>query len=283
SLLGMEDVPGRIRFCYGRGFESGPRDNSNQLRDVDFGGISWDVYDKGSRFFGFQSFIAKDMFNVPDGVTFPNPIEFGLYQIDPGFYDPTDPDRDLILNRANLGDIYHTTAVFSDKWEEKLDYFLAFGWSHTDPDGMDQLGTSLLGSFFQQPETQDGYSVYAGVRYAIPDYRLKLGLEYNYGSQYWIGFTPGHDDLYQGKLSTRGHVYEAYMVYTLPAGDKLSRYADFFMRLGYMHYNYNYTGSGFWLGEPLDVDELANDPLRAQFYSPINDMDQVYLSFDAYF
>ncbi|MEW6429501.1 MAG: DUF3373 family protein, partial [Thermodesulfobacteriota bacterium] len=41
SLLGMEDVPGRIRFCYGRGFESGPRDNSNQLRDVDFGGISW--------------------------------------------------------------------------------------------------------------------------------------------------------------------------------------------------------------------------------------------------
>ena len=50
-----------------------------------------------------------------------------------------------------------------------------------------------------------------------------------------------------------------------------------------MHYKYNYTGSGFWLGEPMDIDDLANDPLAAQFYTPIDKLDQVYLSLDAYF
>jgi hypothetical protein len=285
SLFGIDDFPGRIRFCYGRGFESGPLDNTNRLRDVDFAGISWDVYNKGSRFFGFQAFEAFDMFNVPDNVIFPNPVELGLFQLDPGFFDPLDPNRDLILNRANLGNIYHTTAVYMDK-VGGLNYFLAGGWSHTDPHGIDELGTGLLSSFNVDDsdlDSQDGFSVYAGIRYDMPDYRLKLGLEYNYGSKYWIAFTPGHDDMTLSKLATRGHVAEAYMIYNLPAGEKISKYADFFMRLGYQHYIYDYTGRGFWLGEPVDIDELASNPLFAQFFTPVENLDQVYLSLDTYF
>jgi len=288
SMLGLQDFPGRIRFCYGRGFEAGPTDDSNPLRDVDFAGISWDVYNKGSRFVGLQSFVAFDMFNVPDNITFPNPIEFAMWQADPGFYDPTVASRDLKLNRANLGNIFHTTAVYMDKYAE-LNYFVAGGWSRTDPQSVDELGTGLLSSFNNPDDpnldldAKDGYSIYAGLRYDMPEHRLKLGLEYNYGSKNWIGFTPGHDDLTLSKLATRGQVYEAYMIYNLPAGEMVSKYANFFMRLGYQHYQYDYTGSGFWLGEPIDIDELANDPLNAQFYVPVDKLDQVYLTLDTYF
>lgn len=286
ELFGVEDFPGKIRFCYGRGFEAGPVDNSNGLKDVDFAGISWDVFDNGKRFVALQSFVAFDMFNVPDNITFPNPVEFALWKIDPGFYDPTDSTRDLVLNRKNLGNIYHTTGTYMDKYEDNLDYFLSVGWSRTDPRAVDELGTSLLTSFEfddAKVEAKDGYSLYAGLRYKVPESRVGLGLEYNYGSKNWIGFTPGHDDMTQGKLSARGHVVEAYMTYRFPAGDKISRFSDFFMRLGAQHYQYNYTGSGFWLGEPLDIDTLANDPLSAQFYTPIDTMDQVYLSIETYF
>jgi hypothetical protein len=284
GLFGLEDFPGRIRFCYGRGFESGPTEDGDGLKDVDFAGISWDVYKKGNRFFTFQSFAAFDIFNVPDGVDFPNPIEFNNYLNDPDFYDPTDPDANLLLDRKTMGNIYHTTAVFMDKIDN-LNYHISAGWSRTDPRGVDELGNGLLTSWWDEDydEEKDGYSIYVGVRYDMDDHGLKLGLEYNYGSEDWIGFTPGHDEIYQSKLATRGSVYEAYLIYDLPTGEAISKFAKTFVRLGYQHYDYEYTGSGFWLGEPVDIDETPDDPLNAQFYAPVEDMDQVYLTFEAFF
>jgi len=282
SFFGVEDFPGKVRFCYGRGFESGPTDNGDGLNDVDFGGISWDVYDKDGRFFSVQSFGAFNMFNVPDGITFPNPIEYFAWQNDPTQFDPTNPAKNLTLDRANLGNIYHTDAVYYSK-VQNLNYFLTGGWSRTKADGVDELGTSLLGSWWNEPSDKDGYSVYAGVRYDIPESPFKLGLEYNYGTKNWISFTPGNDDLYAAKLATRGHVIEAYGLWDIPAGEAISKYAKAFMRLGYQHYNYNYTGSGFWLGEPLDIDDLASDPLAAQFYTPVDTMDQIYVTLEAWF
>jgi hypothetical protein len=95
--------------------------------------------------------------------------------------------------------------------------------------------------------------------------------------------TPGHDDLYASKLATRGSVYEVYGIYDIPGGEAISKLGKAWMRLGYQHYDYKYTGSGFWLGAPQDIDELANDPMSAQFYTPVDSMDQVYLTFEAAF
>ncbi len=282
TFFGMEDFPGKVRFCYGRGFESGPTDDGDGLKDVDFAGISWDVYDKGDRFFSVQSFSAFDMFNVPDNIDFVNPVEYYAWQHDPSQFDPTDPTKNLILDRNNLGNIYHTDAVYYSK-VQNLNYFLTGGWSRTKANGVDELGTSLLGSWWDEPEDKDGYSVYAGVRYDIPEAPFKVGLEYNYGTKNWISFTPGNDDLYASKLATRGHVVEVYGLWDLPAGEAISRFGKAFMRLGYQHYNYNYTGSGFWLGEPLDIDDLQDDPLAAQFYTPVDDMDQFYATIEAWF
>ena len=304
---------GRLRFCYGRGFEDGL--STNQLNDMDFAGINWDIMQSGHRLLNLQAFEVFNIINTPDGVTFPNPLEMaGLV---PG---------NGILDKAQLGNIYHTSLIYMDKIAD-LNWFVAGAWSRTDPEGYDELGNSLLGNWWSPLENEDGYALYAGVRYDIDDLRLKLGLEYNYGSQYWISMTPGHDDLYNAKLATRGHVGEVYMIYdlmtsitknqadrcgqnwwkftpainrlevygsllirprhrrggALPTGEAISRYAKTFMRLGYQYYKYNYTGSGSWLGAPVDVDDLAGDPLNAQFFPALDDMSQVYLTFDIYF
>lgn len=267
---GIEELgTGRIRFCYGRGFEDGL--STNMLNDMDFAGFNVDVIDKGPRLLNVQLFEAFNLINTPEGVTFPNPLEqAGLVS------------GNGILDKAHLGNIYHTSFVYMDKVAD-LNWFVAGGWSRTDPEGYDELGNSLLGSWWSPLDAEDGFSIYAGFRYDLNDLRLKLGLEYNYGTEYWIAFTPGHDDLYNSKLATRGHVAEAYMIYDLPAGEALSQYAKFFMRLGYQYYKYDYSGSGNWLGAPADVDELASDPLNAQFYPALDDMSQVYLTFEVFF
>ncbi|MFP3982257.1 MAG: DUF3373 family protein [Desulfurivibrionaceae bacterium] len=282
---------GRVRLCIGRGFESGVTTNDDHINDTDFAGINWDVYKKDDLFINFQSFRVFNMFNIPSDVDFPNILEMSLHGYDTPYQvrdvdgnGVIDSDENGMLDRTNLGDIQHTSFAAMDKWRN-LNYFLSAGWSRTDPSGVDEMGTGLLTSWWDEDATdsKDGYSVYAGARYDLDDLGLKLGLEYNFGSEDWISFTPGHDDLYQAKLATRGSVYEAYMIYDIPAGWKISEYSKAFMRLGYQHYDYDYTGSGFWLGEPQDIDDLADDPLAAQMYPAIEEMDQVYLTFEARF
>ena len=279
------DGSGRIRFCYGRGFESGPNVDGMAMDDVDFAGISWDVFEKGDRFINFQSFGAYNIFNVPGDTVYPNPIEYAAandnnpndYTPDTSYYG----SDDIYLDRVNLGDIYHTSILYKDKVSD-LNYFLTGGWSHTVAEGIDELGASLLGSWGAEPEDKDGYGLYAGVRYDMDDMGLKLGAEFNWGSENWLAFTPGHDDMTASKLYTRGKVYEAYMIYDVPGGEKISEYSKAFIRLGYQYYDYDYTYSGMWLGTPTDIDELS-DPLNAQFYAPIEEMQQIYMTFEVYF
>jgi hypothetical protein len=278
---------GRIRFCYGRGFEAGSAIEDTGMNDVDFAGLSWDVFKKGSRFMNIQAFGAFNIFNVPGDTKFPNPYEqagadLGWTAADFAVYAPT-MNGDGFLDRKNMGNIFHTAAVYMDEIVN-LNYFATLGWSRTDPnDDTDEMGISLLGDSWSEPEDQDGYGVYVGVRYDLDDLGLKLGAEYNWGSKYWLAFTPGHDDMYSSKLQTRGSVYEFYMIYDLPGGEAISKYGKAFMRLGYQHYDYEYSYSGMWLGEPQKIDELDEDPMYAQFYAPTESMDQVYLTLEAYF
>ena len=261
---------GRIRFCYGRGFEEG-LSTRHPLNDMDFSGFDWDILQKGHRFVNLQVFEAFNLVNTPDGVNFPNPLEIaGITQ------------GNGMLDRAQLGNLYHTTATYLDK-VSNLNYFLAGGWSHTKPSGYDEAGNSLLSSWWAPLEDQDGYALYAGVRYDIDNLRLKVGLEYNWGSEYWIGMTPGHDEIYNSKLATRGQVGEVYMIYDLPTGEAISKFAKTFMRFGYQYYKFDYTNSGSWLGAPTDVDKLASDPFNAQFYPGLDHMSQFYMTFEVYF
>ncbi len=262
---------GRVRFCYGRGFENGLQwDDSTDyyLDDTDFAGFSWDVLKQGDRFLNIQSFGAYNLFNYPAFADAFIRYAASQPQSAGGYGD-----------QVNIGNIYHTSGVYMSKVSD-LNYFIAGGWSHSDPNGNGMFNDPLSG--MANTSSEDGYYFYTGVRYDMDDLGLKLGAEYNYGTQYWIGFTPGHDDLYMSKLGTRGSAYELYMIYDLPTGEAISRYAKTFMRLGWQYYDYDYSGGTDFSYKPYDLDD-EKDQLQALGMNPVDSANQVYLTFEAYF
>jgi len=265
---GADMGAGRVRVCYGRGFEDGLQEDGDGMEDMDFVGVSWDILQKGDRFLYAQSFLAANVINYPN---FQDPIIDAM--VAPLQYGP----------RVNVGNIQHTSAMYMDKIVG-LNYFLAGGWSRTDPNdnGMFNDYTGMLVPTVYNTDSENGYHVHLGIRYDIDPVGLKLGAEWNYGSQYWIGMTPGHDDLYQSKIAARGNVYEIYGIYDLPTGPAISKYAKTFMRLGYQHYEYNYSGSNDWnmYAYDLDDDRIA---MQAMGLDPIESADQVYVTLEVAF
>ena len=259
----------RVRFCYGRGFEAGLEDDvTGSLEDMDFAGISWDIMKKGDRFAYIQSFMAFDVVNYPN---FQDPI------INSAFGDMSGMGE-----RRNLGDIWHTAGVYEAKFAG-LNYFVAGGYSQTQPDsaGMFNDPFSMTGP---NTDNEDGYSLYLGVRYDMQQAGLKFGAEFNYGSQYWLAMAPGHDEIYQSKLAARGQVYEIYTIWDVPTGEALSRYAKTFMRLGYQHYEYDYSGSGDWNLAAFDLSDTGDTTkLQMMGLDPVESADQIYLTFEAFF
>lgn len=260
----------RLRFCYGRGFEAGLQDEAmGAIDDTDFAGFSWDIMKKGDRFAYIQTFMAFDVFNYPN---FQDPI-----------INQTIGELSGAGPRTNLGDIWHTSAVYQAKFAG-LNYFLSGGWSQTQPfsnTGMFNDPFSMTGP---NTSNEDGYALYLGVRYDLDQAGLKFGAEYNYGSQYWLAMSPGHDDIYQSKLGTRGNVFELYTIWDLPTGEAISKYAQTFVRLGWQHYEYDYSGSNDWNLYPYDLGD-AGDLMKLQMMGmdPVESADQVYLTFEAYF
>lgn len=259
----------RVRFCYGRGFEAGLQDDvTSKLDDMDFAGLSWDIMKKEDRFAYIQSFMAFNVINYPN---FQDPI------INSAFGDMSGMGE-----RDNLGDIWHNAAVYQSKLAG-LNYFVSGGYSQTQPDsvGMFNDPFSMTGP---NTDKEDGYSLYLGVRYDVKQAGLKFGAEFNYGSQYWLAMAPGHDEIYQSKLATRGQVYEIYTIYDLPTGEAISKYAKTFIRLGYQHYEYDYSGSGDWNLAAYDLSD-AGDTAKLQMMGldPVERADQVYVTFEAFF
>lgn len=269
----------RIRFCYGRGFEAGlESQDGSEIEDMDFAGLSWDIMKKGDRFAYIQSFMAFDLINYPN---FQDPI------INQTFGNLPSQGGSGMGPRTNLGDVWHTSAVYQAK-TFGLNYFLAGGWSQTQPDSglFNDPFTPGIGN----TDKENGYSAYVGVRYDLDQAGLKFGAEFNYGSKYWLAMSPGHDDIYMSKLATRGQVYELYTIWDLPTGEAISKYAKTFMRLGYQHYEYDYSGSGDWNMAPIDLDDqtavnMVNMGMQAigGGFDPVESADQIYLTFEAAF
>lgn len=260
---------GKIRFCYGRGFENGLQNNSGpSISDTDFAGFNWDVLQKGSRFLNIQTFGAFNLFNYP---AFTSAADNTAIQTQFGG-----------AARQNLGNLYHTSSVYMDK-VSNLNYFIAGGWSHSKPND-NGLFNDPFSATPHNTNSEDGYNIYTGLRYDMDNLGLKLGAEYNYGSQYWVAFSPGHDDLYMSKLATRGNAYELYMIYDLPTGAAISKYAKTFMRLGWQFYDYNYSGGFDWNLKPYDLNLKSDqDKLQMLGQNPVKSANQVYLTFEAYF
>ena len=261
---------GSIYLYYGTQFDVGYESNESDhdftgslayktLKGTDIYGLNWILLQQEPRVLSLQSFLFADLYNLREDFQ----LNYGLGQI--------------TFPRENLGDLYHTAVTYQDQWHN-LNGFVSLGWSHTNPSGYDDFGAGLLSGSSGNPEAEDGVAIYAGVRYDFADLHSKVGLEYNYGSKYWVNFSQDFDTK---KLSTRGSVLEGYWIFSplLPQA-VAGPVKDFRIRLGYQYYWYEYTGSGLFLGEPLDIDEIKADPLLSQFYNPPEHDYKLYASID---
>ena len=268
--------PGRLRFYYATQTDAGyeGEENDSGLTETEIYGLQWDMFHHKSRSIQLQSLLIADFWSIPEDVTFVNPVEYYAWEHDPA--DNPLPE----LDRKNLGDVYQTSLTYLDKVQD-LNFFVDLGWSHTNAKAMDEMGTTLLGSWWNEPQDRDGFALYAGLRYDLDWLRSKVGFEYNYGSKYWIGLS---QKTATSKLATRGSVAEVYWTVEPPLPAMLANVSRTLIgRLGYQYYDYDYTGSGFWLAEPLAIDSFQDDPLAAQFYSPADSAYLVSASLTLYY
>lgn len=271
--FGLEDVtsvPGAtFKLCYGVGFE-GDWGNSYSLSvnqaevdDVHLFGVISNLYDNGLTNLRFSYAHAWD---VTDGFAGLTVMPFIVSKADmdmngePEYY--FEPNSGGFISRmepsTNIGDWDAATLLlrhnFIEQFDKDIDFFLSTSWSHTSPSQVsknpfyEMMGQGLLSSNGDL-EDRDGYSLYAGAIFPMP-YDARFGLEYNYGSKYWFNFTGAEDSLVGSKLAVRGHVFEGY--YHQPVFGK-----NFFFTLGGQYYDYEYTGSGNPLGEPVKISEAT--------------------------
>lgn len=146
------------------------------------------------------------------------------------------------FSNENLGDmeLWGIHLQGKDLWSSGLDFFFSYAGNRSLPDDPADIGLLSWDNIGEQ----SGHALYSGMRYTVPFAPLnnpKLGFEFNHGSKYWHSMTMGFPDPFN-KLATRGTVYDAY--YIQPVNKHL------FFRAGYMRVEYDYTGSGSYLGEP---------------------------------
>ena len=259
-----------VRLCYGVGFESGfgngefSKRPEDRLKDAWFFGINWDVY-KTEKVF-VQASIAG-AFDVTDGFN-------GLVVMPLDPVTGQDAPAPMVMRyspSANLGDIYWASVVgiFNPG---AFDLFATISYMETNPTDVTTPFGGLMSDPFETPEKQDGYMYYVGARYNFANDKTKIGVEYNKGSQYWFNMAVAEDDLIAPKTSVRGDVWELYLTH------RISK--RFVFKADYMHYNFDYSQSGWHLGAAKPLDSVP--PPILGFPSPTS-MDKFLLGLTARF
>lgn len=249
----IDALPGAYaKLCYGRGFDSGfQTDGAVSVRDTDFLGLNVAAYDSEKVHIEVQYQKGMNIFDMPSdaGVT------------------------------TNLGDIDWVGGVVTTKLG-KMNLFASAAMSKTDPNGKATMGgmASLLNDG-PSTESHSGSAFYVGGRYDAAA-GTKIGVEYNHGSKNWIGMVPAEDDIWTGKLGTRGDVYEIYLIQSLNR-KPIAKKGEAFIRLGYQLYKFEYTGTNNWVGAPHKISDLTL--ASPEFFAPVEEAQDIYLTFDVRF
>lgn len=258
-----------FKICWGNGFESGAgsgnsysMSSTSDVKDMQFAGWIANLYENDKT--KLINMYAH-AFNVTDGFTGLVVMPFtmsgsdingdGRYDMysmtanSGGFISRTEPT-------ANIGDLDIVTLLGQSEYKD-VGFFVDLALSHARPSGfsnnpmMQFFGTdSLLNSNGEQTD-RTGYSVWAGVKTPVAFTEGTIGFEYNWGSQYWLGFTGGEDNIAGSKLATRGSVYELF--YNQPLVDN-----KLILSLGAQYYDYEYSGSGSPMGAPVKISDLSS-------------------------
>ena len=266
----IEMLPGfYTKLCYGRGFDSGFKTATNDIKDTDMLGLAiipvdtdplrvWLQWNRGFNIFDFPV-----MSNSAFGDTQPN---------------------------TNLGSIdwYGAGAMSTLKnvGPGNLNFFADFGLSLTNPNTNTMPGTPLglmTGTFSDGPEAgkdKTGWAAFAGVRYDLPS-KTKIGFEFNHGSKNWITFAPAADDMWTSKVGTRGNVYEPYIIQELDLKPISSHLSKTFIKIGYQYYDFEYTGSNNWVGAPVKISDITQGTMLMM--APVKEAHDIYATFEVKF
>jgi len=261
-------IPGaNFKLCWGVGFESGlgsgnsySMDYNNEIDDMQFAGWIANLYENETT--KIVNMYAH-AFDVTDGFTglvvSPYNItgqdfngdglydQFNLSANQAGYISRVEPS-------ANIGSIDIVTLLGQTQLEQ-VGFFVDLALSHAKPSGisanpgMQFIGTDALLNSNGEQNDRTGYSIWAGIKTELP-WQATVGFEYNWGSQYWIGFTGGEDNPAGSKLATRGSVYELFYNHPM-VGNKL------LLSVGAQYYDYDYSGSGNPMGAPIKIADLS--------------------------
>ncbi len=175
----------------------------------------------------------------------------------------------------NLGDINFIgmMAQASNIKDSNLDLFAHIGISKAKPSDVlytynGQNFGLLRDGIDDDTDTKNGYAFWLGGRYTFD--KLKVGLEYNQGSKYWVTATQGSYDVYN-KLATRGSATELYGLYPI------NRYS--FIKLGAVYIDYDYTDSGWYQRKPKKLTNLTQE----QKSRALDTLQSIYLQFSVRF
>jgi hypothetical protein len=230
------------RLCYGLGYDSGWGNGqllspANRVRSVHFLGANVDLYNTDNT---LVQVIAAKAWNVTDG--------FNGFIVLPNNPLTGDAINAPVIMRytpsTNLGNIF----LYGIDAQHEFNKFTLYGslnWDSLRPNGQSTPFGGMGSDPFQPTHDHDGWMVYVGGRYKFNHNRTKLGFEYNHGSKYWFNFAQAEDDILQPKTSARGNVYEAYLTH------RINR--RFIFKVDYQRFNYQWSGSGWHLGEPKSL------------------------------
>ncbi|MEN8257530.1 MAG: DUF3373 family protein [Thermodesulfobacteriota bacterium] len=249
ATLGLERYIGLknagLRFAYGKFYRS-------DMNDTDFGWLD-NENTKDSDI--FATFLEGKIPFINNSLMVFSYAH--IYDLPANFVDGTPADG-IILGDA---DLYGAHFQVSDLANSGLDLYVSGSINEMTPnDEPANLGSgfSLLTLTPGVPaaqtdvEGQTGWAVVAGFRYTLPIKALnkpKFGFEYNHGSKYHFTPTTGANELYN-KFAVRGDAYEVYYI------QPVSRYL--FFRTGATYADFDFTGSGQPVGEPMRLERMIN-------------------------
>lgn len=257
-----------LRLCYGVGFESGWGNGSNlnpanKLKDAQFLGLNWDVYDTPEMY--IQATVAR-AFDVTDGFN-------GLVVLPKDPLTGNDIKAPVVLRytpSVNIGDIDLASLVMTRR-DGPVDWFVSANYMDSNPTSATTPFGGMFADPFTVPQDRSGSMYYVGARYNFDNKATKLGLEYNHGSKYWFNFALAEDDIIAPKTGTRGDVWELYLTHRLTD--------HFILKASYLNYKFDYSGSGWLLGAPKDLQH--GTPLLG--FPAYDSADQFKLSMTARF
>ncbi|MBZ0155873.1 MAG: DUF3373 domain-containing protein [Alphaproteobacteria bacterium] len=276
----IDALPGvYAKFCYGRGYEEGYRTEGqdNIVKDVEFIGLNLVPYDTDTLHIELQYDRAFNLFsNMPDQTS-------GMF-------------TNVV---TNVGDVDQYGLVVTGKIEKlgpgDLNLFGSVALSKTHPNNNvlslpfgtvgGQTFNAGFGLMYDEgnKKSRTGHAYWVGARYDYKPTGTKIGAEYNYGSKYWLAFTPASDDLWTSKVGTHGSVYEVYLIQSLNK-KPIAKRGDAFIRAGFQYYKFDYTGSNNWMGEPKKISDLSTSDVNGtQLFAPLKNAKDFYMTFDVIF